>query len=130
MQTTFIIGVEGPVNTDVAAFEAYTAIRDNMDNNTYVGIVPDVVSLEFVAPLPLIKPSSGDGNNSPNGVEPADLQREASVSPWTIGFSAASVMGGFVSIMVYARARRSRQRHHSRMEETTPWLNPENDNVI
>ena len=129
MQTTFIIGVEGTVNTDVATFQAYRAIRDDMVNGTYIGIVPNVVALEFVSPLPLIDPTGGDGNNSPDRVDQSDLQR-ANVSPWTIGFSVASVMGGFVSIMVYARSRRSRHRRHSLLGETTPWMDPENDNVI
>lgn len=131
MQTTFIIGVEGPVNTDVAAYEVYKAIQESMTNGTYTEAVPDVVFLEFLSPLPLIEPpSSGGEDNSPDSVDNSDFNRDVDVSPWTIGFSVASVMGGFVSLLVWARSRRSRQNRRARLDETTPWVNPESETVI
>ena len=131
MQTSFIIGVEGPVNTDVAAYEVYLAIQESMANGTYTEAIPDIVFLEFLSPLPLIAPPSGGGeNNSPDSVDNSDLKRDVDVSPWTIGFAVGSVMGGFVSVLVWARSRRSRQNRMASLEETTPWVNPESDAVI
>ena len=130
LQTTFIIGVEGAVDTDVAAYEGYKAIKENMDNGNYTETVPAVASVEFVSPLPLIEPPGiSDGDPSPDSVDNSEFQRDVDVNPWTIGFSVASVMGGFVSLVVYARARRSRERG-SLLEDTTPWVNPESENVI
>lgn len=130
MQTTFIIGVEGPVNTDVAEYEVYKAIQENMANGTYTETVPEVVFLEFLSPLPLIPPPSGSSNN-PVDANDGDLQqRDVDVSPWTIGFSVASVMGGFVSLLVWARSRRSRRNGLDRMEDTTPYVNPDTETVL
>lgn len=134
MQTTFIIGVRGPVDTDVAAYEAYKAIQEKMDNGTYAEAVEEVVFLEFLSPRPLLEPpsSGGGSSNSPNGVDDSDVQRNVDVSPWAIGFSVASVMGGFVSLMVWARSRRSRQNRRARLEAetTTPWVGPEGETVL
>lgn len=131
MQTTFIIGVEGPVNADVATYDVYKAIQENMENGNYTEAVPEVVFLEFLSPQPLIPPPDrGGGGNSPDAIDDNDLQRDVDVSPWTIGFSVASVMGGFVSLLVWVRSRRSRQSSLERMEETTPWVSPESEAVI
>ena len=130
LQTTFIIGVEGPVDTDIAAYEAYKAIQESMVNGTYTEAVPDVVFLEFLSPLPLIKPPrSGVGENSPDSVGNSDVQRDVDVNPWAISFSVASVMGGFVSLLLYARNRRSRQNRGARLDETTPWVSAESDAI-
>ena len=131
LQTTFIIGVEGAVDTDVAAYEAYKAIKESMDDGTYTETVPDVVFLEFLSPLPLLQPpGSSGGRNLPDRVENPDFQRNVDVSPWTIGFSVASVMGGFVSLLVYARSRRSRQNRREHLDETTPWVSPDGETVV
>jgi len=123
LQTTFIILVEGPVDTDVATYESYSAIKKAMDDGGYTQVVPTVVSLEFLSPLPLIPP----GNTSPSEQVDSDLQRTVDVSPWTIGFSVASVMGGFVSLLVYAR---SRKRRRALLDETTPWVSPNDDAAV
>eukprot|EP00535_Pseudo-nitzschia_heimii_P003256 CAMPEP_0197178832 /NCGR_PEP_ID=MMETSP1423-20130617/3985_1 /TAXON_ID=476441 /ORGANISM="Pseudo-nitzschia heimii, Strain UNC1101" /LENGTH=534 /DNA_ID=CAMNT_0042628645 /DNA_START=270 /DNA_END=1874 /DNA_ORIENTATION=+ len=133
LQTTFIVGVEGPVDTDVAAYEAYKAIEERMADGTYAKAVPDVVFLEFLSPLPLLQPPGGGGGggaNAVDGVEDPDFQRDVDVSPWTIGFSVASVMGGFVSLLVYARAKRSRQNRLGRLDETTPWVSEGGETVV
>ena len=132
LQTTFIMGVEGPVDTDVAAYEAYKAIQERMDDGTYTEAVPDVVFLEFLSPLPLLEPPSGGGggSNSPDRVENPDVQPNVNVSPWTIGFSVASVMGGFVSLLVFARSRRSRQNRRELLDETTPWVSEGGETVV
>ena len=130
MQTTFIIGVEGPVNTDVAAYEVYNAIQEGMANGNFTKAVEDVVFLEFLSPQPLIRPPESGSANPPNGVDDGEFQRDVDVSPWTIGFSVASVMGGFVSLLVWVRSRRSRQNSLDRMEDTTPWVNPETETVL
>ena len=132
MQTTFIVGVEGPVDTDVAAYNVYKTIKEGMENGTYTEAVPEVVFLEFLSPDPLIEPPGNDGgSNSPDAVDDPDLQqRGVDVSPWTIGFSVASVMGGFVSLLVWARSRRTRQNRRAVLEETTAWANPENAEAV
>lgn len=130
MQTTFIIGVEGPVNTDVAAYEVYKAIQEGMSNGNFTKAVEEVVFLEFLSPQPLIRPPESGNASPPNGVDDGEFQRDVDVSPWTIGFSVASVMGGFVSLLVWARSRRSRQNSLDRMEDTTPWVNPETETVL
>mmetsp|Transcript_21867 Transcript_21867/g.47593 ORF Transcript_21867/g.47593 Transcript_21867/m.47593 type:complete len:96 (+) Transcript_21867:886-1173(+) len=94
-----------------------------MDDGGYTQVVPTVVSLEFLSPLPLIPP----GNTSPSEQVDSDLQRTVDVSPWTIGFSVASVMGGFVSLLVYAR---SRKRRRALLDETTPWVSPNDDAAV
>ena len=129
MQTTFIIGVEGQVDTDVAAYEVYKAIQQNMEDGIYSEAVPDVVFLEFLSPQPLIPPPGRKSvDNTPDAIDGPPPQGDVDVSPWTIGFSVASVMGGFVSLLVWARSRRSRQ--NNLVEETTPWVNPDSETVI
>ena len=136
LQTTFIVGVEGPVDTDVAEYNVYKAIQEGMENGTYTDEVPEVAFLEFLSPQPLIQPPGSGGGASPDGVDDSDLQqqqpRDVDVSPWTIGFSVASVMGGFVSLLVYARSRRSHQDRPTVLEDATaaPWVNPENSEAI
>jgi hypothetical protein len=133
METDFIIWVEGPVDSEIATFKAYTAILAAMLDDEYVETVPDLlVNVEYLSPFPIIVPPSltDDENTSPNNVEPSKVTRDASARPWTIGASVASLMGGFVSIMVYVRSRRSRQRRHLLAEETTPWVSPGNDNAV
>lgn len=129
MQTTFIIGVEGQVDTDVAAYEVYKAIQQNMEDGIYSEAVPDVVFLEFLSPQPLIPPPGRKSvDNTPDAIDGPPPEGDVDVSPWTIGFSVASVMGGFVSLLVWARSRRSRQ--NNLVEETTPWVNPDSETVI
>ncbi len=120
MQTTFIIGVEGEVDTDVAAYEVYKAIQENMENGFYVDAVPEVFFLEFLSPLPLIPPPGQTDDNTPDAIEGTTPDGNVNVSPWAIGFSVASVMGGFVSLLVWARSRRS--RNNLSMDETTPTI--------
>jgi hypothetical protein len=128
METEAIIFVKGPVNEDVAVFEAYSTIRDNMSNDRYIGIIPTIVRLEFLSPLPLpVPPGEGDdGNGEPIAV---NSTRTNGASAWAIGASVASVMGGFVSILVWARARRFRQRRQQLMAETA-WMNAESGNHL
>jgi hypothetical protein len=132
METNFIIWVEGPVESEIATFKAYTAILAAMVENEYVETLPDLVNVKYLSPSPIIVPSGlkDDENKSPDNAEPSKLTRNASASRWTIGASVASLMGGFVSIMVYIRSRRSRQRRHLLAEETTPWVSPGNDNAV
>jgi hypothetical protein len=134
METEFIIWVKGPVQSDVATFRAYTAILVAMNDDEYVKTIPDLVNVKYLSPSPILVPSSlaDDVNTSPNNTDESNvIQNTVRVSKWTIGASVASIMGGFVSIMVYVRSRRSRQRRHLLAEETTPWVSPgENDNSV
>mmetsp|Transcript_22528 Transcript_22528/g.25128 ORF Transcript_22528/g.25128 Transcript_22528/m.25128 type:complete len:175 (-) Transcript_22528:45-569(-) len=128
MQTAFIIGVEGIVDRDVAAFKAYSAILADMIDNEYIETVTNLLNVEFVSPLPILVPNGAIENGASNAEE-SNVSRGVSVSPWTIGASVASVMGGFVSLMVYVRSRRSRQRRQLLLDETTPWVSPVSDSA-
>lgn len=135
METNFIIWVEGPVESEIATYKAYIAIQDAMPDDEvspYVETVPDLVNVKYLSPSPLLEPPgfTDDESTSPGNAGPSKLTRDASASRWTIGASVASLMGGIVSIMVFVRSRRSRQRRHLLAEETTPWVSPGNDNAV
>jgi hypothetical protein len=125
METEAIIFFTGPVDEDVAVFEAYKAIQGNMINGRYIGIIPTIVRLEYLSPLPLPVPPGVGDDDADGGSIPVSTNRTGSsnLSPWTIGASVASIMGGFVSILVWARARRFRQRRQQLMDETSSWVN-------
>lgn len=117
METEVIIFMDGPVSEDVAAYEAYSAIENSMANGSYIGSIPTVVKLEFLSPLPLpAAPPGADGGNgtvAPIVVE-TSTSSGTSVNPWTIGASVATMMGGVVSVLLWARSRRVRQsRQHT-----------------
>ena len=124
MQTTFIIGVEGPVDIDIAAYDAYKAIEESMNNGTYTEEISDVEFLEFLSPLPLIEPPSSE-KKSPNSLDNSDFQSDGNV---TVGLAVgASVMGGFfILLMVMCKKHQlSRQDRHTHLEDTTPYIPPE-----
>ena len=131
METSFVIWVEGSLDLEVATFKSYNATYTAMRDDVYVDTIPDLVNVKYLSPSPLIVPPGlkDDENISPINAEPK-LTRDASASRWTIGASVASVMGGFVSLMVYVRSRRSRQRRQLLLDETTPWVSPESDNTV
>ncbi len=108
METEVVLLVKGPVNDDVAAIEAYQALQNRMRNDHYIGLVPTILRLKYLSPLPLPVPPGTDGDTDSESI-PVTAER-ASVSPWTIGASIACIMGGFVSILLWAR--RYRQRRH------------------
>ena len=117
MQTAFIIGMEGPVDPDIAVFKAYSAILANMNDDEYV------VPVKFVSPLPLLVPPGA----TPQNAAEKNVSQSPSVNPWTIGASVASIMGGFVSLMVYAKSRQSRKRRQQLVEEAAPFVNSEDE---
>lgn len=117
METDFIVFVEGPVNEDEAMFEAYKGIQNSMVNDLYIGLVPTILGLEFLSPLPLPVPP-GSGGETPAPIPVSANRQSASVSPWMIGASVASIMGAFASILLWARARRYRQRRQQLMDDT------------
>jgi hypothetical protein len=125
METELLFFLNGAVDPDEAAYAGYMAIGESMTNDSYIGVVPTVVRLEYLSPLPLPVPPqlTGDGmkTNSPIVLSSGRDER-LSVSPWTIGASVATIMGGLISITVWARNRRSRQRRHIQLMEETSMM--------
>eukprot|EP00539_Tryblionella_compressa_P005765 CAMPEP_0178770650 /NCGR_PEP_ID=MMETSP0744-20121128/21516_1 /TAXON_ID=913974 /ORGANISM="Nitzschia punctata, Strain CCMP561" /LENGTH=377 /DNA_ID=CAMNT_0020427063 /DNA_START=90 /DNA_END=1223 /DNA_ORIENTATION=- len=129
METEAVIFLSGPVDEDVAIFEAYRAIQESMRGDRYIGVVPTILRLEFLSPLPLPVPPGVD-NDADGGATPVSSRgNESAASPWAIGASVASVMGGFISILVWARARRFRQRRQQLMDDTS-WANGDSGSPI
>ncbi len=121
METEVVIFLVGPVDEDEAVYKAYGAIENSMTNRVYVGSVSTIARLEFLSPSPLpIPPGSEEGGNVTavpiSSVESNASSSTSPVNPWTIGASVATIMGGLVSILVYARSRRLRS--HQLTEET------------
>ena len=125
METEAIMFFTGPIDEDIAAFEAYKAIQGKMLNDRFIGIIPTIVRLQYLSPFPIPVPPGVDGDGSDGEPIPVTTNRSgtSNLSPWTIGASVASIMGGFVSILVWARARRFRQRRQQLMDETSSWVN-------
>ena len=133
LETDLIFFLNEDINVDQASFDGYNAIASEMNNNTFVdrGNIPTVVRLEYVGPSNLIPPPPVNGDGQSVDVErggPSESSiissREdssdspASLSSWTIGASAAAIMGGLLSIAAWSRSRRSiRQRRHLRLLE-------------
>lgn len=116
LETEMIFFLNGDQDLDIAQYLAYAKIEEEMTEDGYVGIVPTVLLVEYLSPLPLVPPpplvvGSEAFTQSPVEVVSTSADR-LSVSPWTIGACAATVMGGIVSLMVWSRNRRSRQRRH------------------
>jgi hypothetical protein len=118
METEAVLFVKGPVNEDVAVFEAYQAIQNGMTNGLYIGRVPTILRLQFLSPLPLPIPlGQGEGTSEPF---PVSSNRDgSSVNPWSIGASVASIVGGFVSILVWKQARKYHRRREQLLDKTS-----------
>jgi hypothetical protein len=117
METELLFFLNGDVNPDQAAYAGYRAIEDVMTNDEYVGVVPTLVRLEYLSPLPLPIPPQLTG-------------ARLSVSPWTIGACAATIMGGIISIVVWARNRRSRHRRHIQLMDDVSWMDGASRNPV
>ena len=133
LETELIFFLNEEVNVDQASFDSYTTIEAEMNNNTFVdrGDIPSVVKLEYFGPSNLVPPpprkGSGDGQSgettqgNPSESSIIATREESpdaptSLSSWTIGASAAAIMGGMLSIAAWSRSRRSlRQRRHLRL---------------
>jgi hypothetical protein len=127
METEAVLFVKGPVNEDMAIFEAYQAIQNGMINGSYIGRVPTVLRLQFLSPLPLPVPP-GQGESSPEPIPVSSDRDGSNVNPWSIGASVVSIMGACISILVCARARKYRQHRHQLMDKTS-WVNGDSRGV-
>jgi hypothetical protein len=117
METEAIIFVKGDINSDVALFEAYTAIKAYID--AYIsGLIPTILRLDFLSPLPIPVPPGSESTSEPIPVS-SNRNGGAGVNPWAIGASVGSVLGGIL-IILYARARKFRQR---RLMDEASWVN-------
>jgi hypothetical protein len=106
---------------DKAAYAGYMAIRENMENGSFLVIVPTIVRLEYLSPLPLFVPPAANGGDQ-NGTTPPFLvasrdSGSSNVSPWTIGACVATIMGGLISMVVWSRNRQNRRQHVHLLEE-------------
>lgn len=124
METELLFFLKGQVDPDKSAYSGYRAIEDKMDNGEYLGIIPTVVGLKYLSPLPLPVPPQLQGGitstNPPGALTTDDVR--PSVSPWTIGASVATIVGGFLSVVIWTRNRRSRNRRHIQLMEDTSWM--------
>jgi hypothetical protein len=112
------------IDTDKAAYAGYMAIQENMENGSFLVLLPTIVRLEYLSPLPLFVPpaANGDGDSNNSGTTPPFLvsSRDSgsnNVSPWTIGACVATITGGLVSMVVWSRNRQHRRQHVQLLEE-------------
>ena len=129
IETDLVFFLKGEVDPDRAAFSGYSAIRDKMSNDEYIGKIPTVLKLIYKSPLPLPAPPQviEDNGNKDEGNSPILNARDSKlqVSSWTIGACVASVFGGAVSLLVWSRNRRSRHLRHIQLVEDSSWVDPE-----
>lgn len=133
METELLFFLNGDVNPDQAAYAGYRAIEDSMTNDEYIGVVPTLVRLEYLSPLPLPIPPqlTGDGSTTyPPILVTSTGDARLSVSPWTIGACVATITGGIISLVVWARNRRSRHRRHIQLMEDVSWMDGASRNPV
>lgn len=124
METDLVFWVNGDdmFDTDNAAYAGYVAIQENMENGSFLAILPIIVRLEYLSPFPLFVPPAANGGDNNKGTTPPFLvasrgSGSGNVSPWTIGACVATIMGGLVSMVVWSRNRRNRRDHVQLLEE-------------
>jgi hypothetical protein len=120
MESELVFFLKGDVDPDEAAYDGYKSIERKMDNDSYVGVVPTVVKVEYLSPLPLPAPPGLSGVD-PSAPQALTSRRSGggglSLSPVTIGACVAVIVVGLVSIAVVSRSRRVRQRLHNQLAE-------------
>lgn len=120
METELLFYLKGNFDEDVVAYTSTKAIQNHMLEDKYVRVVPTVLLVEYLSPLPLIRPptdpaisitdNAGIGSSTLRSTESTEgLQ----VSPWAIGASVATVMGGVISLMVFHRNRNVHRQRQS-----------------
>ena len=121
LETEIVFFVKGEVDQDLATFDSYKSIEESMTNDSYIGVVPTVVKLEYLSPLNLPEPPQSlnePGTNSPRATLASARSSRFSLHPVAIGACIASIMGALVSFTVWSRNRRARNRHMQLSEES------------
>lgn len=134
IETDLVFFLKGEVDPDRAAFSGYSAIRDKMTNDEYIGKIPAVLKLIYKSPLPLPAPpqvieDKGKTNNE-NFSNLNARDAKLRVSSWTIGACVASVFGGTVSLLVWSRNRRSRHLRHVQLVDDCSMVETSSRNPI
>lgn len=131
IETDLVFFLKGDVDPDRAAFSGYSAIRDKMDNDEYIGKIPTVLNIIYKSPLPLPAPPQvivDQGSNNDGNLNARDVKLQ--VSPWTIGACVASVLGGAVSLLVWTRNRQSRHHRHIQLVEDCSMVETSSRNPV
>ncbi|CAJ1961887.1 unnamed protein product [Cylindrotheca closterium] len=133
IETDLVFFLKGEVDPDTAEFSGYSAIRDKMTDDEYIGKIPTVLKLIYKSPLPLPAPPqvNEDPNNNNGDNEGLNARNvKLQVSPWTIGACVASVFGGAVSFLVWSRNRRSRHHRHIQLVDDCSMMETSSRNPV
>lgn len=133
METDLLFFLNGDVDPDEASYAGYRSIEFSMANNDYVGTVPTIVKMEYLSPLPLPVPphlTGGGATTKPPIVLSSTEDSTISVSPWTIGACVATMVGGIISIVVWARSRQTRHRRHVQLLDDNSWVDVATRNPV
>ncbi len=102
------------VNPEYAEYLSYIAIRDGMTGGKFVGNNEAIYQLTYIAPLPLVAPSS---TSLPLEEEPASNGESANRVPhWIIGACVAVVAGGFAGMGAWLYKRRHAAQQEQKKE--------------
>jgi hypothetical protein len=104
------------VEADYAAYVAYLAIRNAMEQGTYLVEDPLLVKLQYLSPSPDF-PNTNTGLSSTSTDAPPSWNQGSSISAWTTGACITVSAGGLVALLVWGRNRWTRHRRHIQLLE-------------